>query len=419
MGAVTPLGHSVETLFGGACEGRSAVRPIQNFDARTFRTSFAAEVLDFELNQFLPNADRWSDCGVNTRFALAASKQALEDANLLNAAGIDRTRFGVYLGCGEGIHDFKNLMTAIARSSDGRRVEAGKFFHEGLAHFHSGREGELEMHSTPAHLAETFELLGPNYNCLTACAASSQAIGEATEMIRAGDAEIMLAGGSHSMIHPLGVTGFNLLTALSQRNDSPATASRPFDLTRDGFVLGEGSGMVVLEELEHAQKRKATIYAEVAGYGSTGDAFRVTDSHDEGRGAIACMREALADSGLAPSDVHYINAHATSTQVNDRVETMAIKKVFGDHAYKLSISGTKSIIGHLIAAAGVTGVIVTVLTMLRDVIHPTINYQTPDPECDLDYVPNTAREAKVSNALTNAFGFGGQNISLVLSKFAR
>jgi 3-oxoacyl-[acyl-carrier-protein] synthase II len=417
MGAITPFGHSVEALFRGACEGRSAVRPIQHWDARTFPTTFAAEVLDFDLGQFLPNAERWVACGVNCRFALAASKQALENANLLGTTSVKRDRIGVYLGCGEGIHDFKNLMATIASSSDGRRVDATAFFRQGLACFHPGRESELEMHTTPAHLAETFDLQGPNYNCLTACAASSQAIGEATEMIRDGDADIMLAGGSHSMIHPLGVTGFNLLTALSTRNEAPATASRPFDLTRDGFVLGEGSGMIVLEDLEHAQKRGAEIFAEVAGYGSTGDAFRVTDSHDEGRGAIACMREALTDSGLAPTDIQYINAHATSTQVNDRVETLAVKKVFGDHAYKLAMSGTKSMIGHLIAAAGVTGLIVTIQTMMHGVIHPTINYSTPDPECDLDYVPNTAREAKVTHALTNAFGFGGQNISLVVSKF--
>lgn len=419
MGAITPLGHSVDALFRGACEGRSAVRPIRHFDARTFPTTFAGEVLDFDLGQFLPDADRWRDCGVNCRFALAAAKQALDDSNLLSAAGIDPTRCGIYLGCGEGIHDFTNLMSAIARTSDGRRLDAPAFFRDGLAHFHPSRESELEMHTTPAHLAETFDLQGPNYNCLTACAASSQAIGEATEIIRDADADIMLAGGSHSMIHPLGLTGFNLLTALSTRNDSPATASRPFDLTRDGFVLGEGSGMVVLEELEHARARKAPIYAEVAGYGSTGDAFRVTDSHDEGRGAIACMRGALADAGLSPSDIDYINAHATSTQVNDRVETLAVKRVFGDHAARLAISGTKSIIGHLIAAAGVTGLIVTIQSMLHGVIHPTINYQNPDPGCDLDYVPNVAREARVDHALTNAFGFGGQNISLVVSRFSR
>jgi 3-oxoacyl-[acyl-carrier-protein] synthase II len=273
------------------------------------------------------------------------------------------------------------------------------------------------MHTAPAHLAETFDLQGPNYNCLTACAASSQAIGEATDLIRVGDADVMLSGGAHSMIHPLGVTGFNLLTALSTNNANPAGASRPFDKHRDGFVLGEGSGMVVLEELEHAKRRGATIYAEIAGFGTTGDAFRVTDSHDEGRGAIACMKGALRDSGLAPEQIGYVNAHGTSTQVNDRVETLAIKKVFGEHAYKLPISASKSLMGHLIAAAGVAGMILTVMTLRRGVIHPTLNYETPDADCDLDYVPNTAREAKVEHALTNAFGFGGQNISLVVSKF--
>jgi 3-oxoacyl-[acyl-carrier-protein] synthase II len=273
------------------------------------------------------------------------------------------------------------------------------------------------MHTTPAHLADTFDLQGPNYNCLTACAASSQAIGEATSIIREGDADVMLSGGAHSMIHPLGVTGFNLLTALSQHNENPARASRPFDKTRDGFVLGEGSGMIVLEELEHAKNRGAPIYAEVVGYGSTGDAFRVTDSHDEGRGAIACMKMALADSGLPREQIGYVNAHGTSTQVNDRTETLAIKNVFGEHAYNLPISASKSLMGHLIAAAGVAGLILTIQTIREGVIHPTINYEFRDPDCDLDYVPNTAREAKVDHALTNAFGFGGQNISLIVSRF--
>ena len=419
MGAVTPLGHSVERLFAAACEGQSGVAPIAQFDGRQFPTSFAAEVKDYDLRRFLPDADRWNDCGVNTRFALGAAKQALEDAGLLDAAGVDRTRCGIYLGCGEGQHDFPHLITAVARAyrPETRKVDPSVFFRYGLEHFHAGREKELEMHTAPAHLAETFDLQGPNYNCLTACAASSQAIGEATAMIRAGDADVMLSGGSHSMIHPLGVTGFNLLTALSTFNEDPARASRPFDRNRDGFVLGEGSGMVVLEELEHAKKRGATVYAEIAGYGTTGDAFRVTDSHDEGRGAIACMKGALRDAGLAPEQVGYINAHGTSTQVNDRVETLAIKRVFGQHAYRTPVSASKSLMGHLIAAAGVAGVILTVMTLRRGVIHPTINYETPDPDCDLDYVPNTAREAQVEHALTNAFGFGGQNISLVVSRF--
>jgi 3-oxoacyl-[acyl-carrier-protein] synthase II len=419
MGAVTPLGHSVEALYSAACEGKNGIAPITHFDARTFPTTFAAEVKDYDLRRFLPDADRWENCGVNTKFALGAAKQALEDAGLLAAGGVDRTRCGIYLGCGEGIHDFPHLITTIARSyqPEKRAIEATAFFKCGLELFHGPREKELEMHTTPAHLAETFDLEGPNYNCLTACAASSQAIGEATSIIRDGDANVMLSGGSHSMIHPLGVTGFNLLTALSQHNSNPAKASRPFDKTRDGFVLGEGAGVVILEELEHAKKRGAPIYAEVVGYGSTGDAFRVTDSHDEGRGAIACMKAALSDGGVSPGQIDYINAHGTSTQVNDRVETLAIKKVFGERAYQIPISASKSLMGHLIAAAGVAGLILTIQTMRKGVVHPTINYEFPDPDCDLDYVPNIAREAKVDHALTNAFGFGGQNISLVVSRF--
>lgn len=419
MGAITPLGHSVDELFRAACEGKSGVGPIQQFDARTFPTSFAAEVRNFNLANHFSDAGRFEDCGVNTRFALAAARQALEHSGLLDDKKIDRNRFGIYLGSGEGIHDFPNLVTAIAMSTapDLRSLVASEFNVAALKYFHPRRESELEMHTPPAHLAREFDLRGPNYNCLTACAASSQAIGEATSMIRFGDADIMLSGGSHSMIHPMGVTGFNLLTALSQRNDAPAKASRPFDLNRDGFVLGEGAGMVVLEELEHAKKRGAMIFAEVSGYGTTGDAFRVTDSHEDGRGAIACMKMAIQDSGLPANDIGYINAHGTSTQVNDRTETLAIKKIFGDYANKVPISATKSLMGHLIAAAGVSGVLMSIMTLLKGIAHPTINYETPDPECDLDYVPNKAREVKANHALTNAFGFGGQNISLILSKY--
>src|SRR5438128_3451927 len=228
----------------------------------------------------------------------------------------------------------------------------------------------------------------------------------------------MLSGGSHSMIHPFGVTGFNLLTALSTNNEHPQKASRPFDLNRDGFVLGEGSGMIVLEELEHARRRGAKIYAELTGYGSTADAFRVTDSHPEGRGAIACIAQALRDSELNPEEIGYINAHGTSTEVNDRVETLAIKKVFGEGAYQVPVSSSKSMLGHLIAAAGAVELITSVMALRRGVLPPTINYEVPDPECDLDYIPNAAREKRIRHALSNSFGFGGQNISLIVSQFS-
>jgi 3-oxoacyl-[acyl-carrier-protein] synthase II len=420
MGAVTPLGHNVAETFQAQTEGRSGVGPISRFNARRFPTQFAAEVKDFDLGRFVPDPGRWAHSGVNSQFAAAAAQQALADAGLLpGEAPVDRTRFGVYLGSGEGIQDFPNLISLIARAyrPEGRTLDLADFERGALEAFHAEREAEQELHTTPGHLAAHFELLGPNFNCLTACAASAQAIGEAVELLRRGDADRMLAGGAHSMIHPFGVTGFNRLTALSTRNDAPQKASRPFDLHRDGFVLGEGAGMLVLEELEQAKRRGAKIYAELTGYGSTADAFAVTDSHPDGRGAVACVAQALRDAGLDASEIGYINAHGTSTKVNDRVETLAIKKVFGEGAYTVPVSSTKSMTGHLIAAAGAVELITCVEALRRGVLPPTINYESPDPECDLDYVPNAAREKRARHALSNSFGFGGQNISLIVSRF--
>ena len=267
-----------------------------------------------------------------------------------------------------------------------------------------------------AHLAALLNAQGPNLNCLTACAASSQAVGEATEIIRRGEADVMLAGGTHSMIHPFGLTGFNLLTALSESNDHPTKASRPFDRLRDGFVLGEGSAMVILEELDRAKARGATIYGEVAGYGTTADAYRITDIPPDGHGGIAAMRMAIADAGLQTTDIGYVNAHGTSTTVNDKVESLACRQVFGDLADKVPVSSTKSMMGHLIAAAGASEMIVCLLAMRDSILPPTINYENPDPLCDLDYVPNEARPAEISYALNNSFGFGGQNVTLCLAR---
>ncbi len=419
MGAVTPVGHSVAETFANVIAGRSGVDRITHFDAATFPTTFAAEVKNFDLGKFIRNAARYDKSGSNTRFALAAAKQALEDANLLDAPSVDRTRFGVYLGSGEGQDDFRSVVCGTGTASvDGRTYDPVTFIRTAYGLLDGGRERELEMHTVPGHVAEQFDLCGPNYSCLTACAASAQALGEALEIIRYGDADLMLSGGAHSMIHPFGVTGFNLLTALSQQNESPQTASRPFDLNRDGFVLGEGSGMLVLEELEHAKARGATIYAELTGYGTTGDAFRMTDPHPEGRGAIKALRNALADAGIQPVDVGYINAHGTSTPANDECETTAIKAALGEWAYKTPVSSTKSMMGHLIAAGGAVELILSVLAMRKNVLPPTINYETPDPVCDLDYVPNTAREKPgIRHVASNSFGFGGQNITLVASRF--
>jgi len=419
MGVVTPLGSNVADLYQSQIEGQSAVGPITRFHAETFPTNFASEVKNFSLANHLKTASRYAKCGVNSQFALAACRQALEDANLLDTHTTDRSRIGVYLGSGEGSEDFTALVSSIARGVEepAYRVNTGRFCAEMYGMIDGPAEAELEMHTTGGHLAEEFDLGGPNYSCQTACAASSQAIGEALEIIRFGEADLMCAGGSHSMIHPLGVTGFNLLTALSQRCDSPRTASRPFDLTREGFVLGEGAGILILEELEHAKRRKAPIYAELTGYGTTADAFRMTDPHPEGRGAIRCMADALKDAKLTPMDIGYINAHGTSTQANDATETAAVKALFREQAYRVPISSSKSMLGHLIAAAGVVELIISVTAIRRGVLPPTINYETPDPMCDLDYIPNTAREAKVRHVLSNSFGFGGQNISLVVSEF--
>jgi 3-oxoacyl-[acyl-carrier-protein] synthase II len=323
----------------------------------------------------------------------------------------------VYLGSGEGNQDFMSFTRMMVSALDDDRLDVARFIKTGLDILSPLAEVEQEPNVPVGHVASLFNAQGPNVNCLTACAASSQAVGEATEIIRRGDADAMISGGTHSMIHPFGVTGFNLLTALSTRNEEPQKASRPFDRLRDGFVLGEGSGMVVLEELEHAQRRGAHIYGEILGYGSTADAYRITDIHPEGRGAIGCMRMALKDAGVDASHVDYVNAHGTSTQVNDRVETVACKVVFGDRAAQTPVSSTKSMMGHLIAAAGATELIVCLLAIRDQVLPPTINQENPDPECDLDYVPNVAREAKCDIALNNSFGFGGQNITLCVGRF--
>ncbi len=421
MGWVTPLGTDLEGVWQAMLKGESAVRPTELFDASTFPTTFSAQVRDFDLKAVLgSDYDRHRDASRNSRFALGAARFAWQHAGLDRFAGLDKTRTGVYLGCGEGPFDFDHFVTIALGSWDASKadLDMAKWTEIAYKEFDSTRELEQEPNMASGHIAALFGLEGPCFNTLTACAASTQAIGEATCQIRRGDADVMLSGGAHTMIHPLGVTGFNRLTALSMRNDDYRTASRPFDRTRDGFVMGEGAGLVVLEEYEHARKRGARILAEIVGFGSTADAFRITDIHEDGRGGTAAMRAALADAGLAPQDVHYINAHGTGTQENDKIESLAIRHVFGDYAKKVPVSSTKSMMGHLIAAAGAVELITCVLTIRDKIIPPTINYSQPDPNCDLDYVPNTARKAPVSVALSNSFGFGGQNDTIVVKEFA-
>jgi 3-oxoacyl-[acyl-carrier-protein] synthase II len=419
MGMVSPLGRDVETTWSALLAGKSGVGAISLFDARTFPTRIAAEVSDFRLDDYLDDSARWVEHSRNSKFALAAGTMAVKDSGLLEQApDLDHSRFGVYLGSGEGQQDFPRFVSLVSRSTKDGRVDTGEFTRLGVKELHPIRESEQEPGTPSGHLASYFRAKGPNSNCLTACAASSQAIGEAYELIRRGNADVILSGGTHSMIHPFGVTGFILLTALSTRNDEPERASRPFDRDRDGFILGEGAGMVVLEELEHAKARGARIHGEIIGYGSSSDAFRITDSHDEGRGAIACMKEALEGARLDPSDIDYINAHGTSTSVNDSIETLAIKRTFGQTAFDVPISSTKSMMGHLIAAAGSVEAIVCLLTFRDGVLPPTINLENPDPECDLDYIPNQARQKTVDVALSNSFGFGGQNITLILRRYS-
>ncbi|MGO9596449.1 MAG: beta-ketoacyl-ACP synthase II [Isosphaeraceae bacterium] len=418
MGMVTPVGKDLESTWAALLEGKSGVGPISLFDARTFPTRIASEVKNFRLENYRDDASRWAEHSRNTKFALAAAEMAMVDSGLLEMnSHLDRGRFGVYLGAGEGQQDFPRFVKLVYKTSHAGKVASSEFTRLGIGELHPIAEAEQEPGTPAAHLANAYGARGVNANCLTACAASSQAIGEAYEMIRGDCADVILSGGTHSMIHPFGVTGFILLTALSTRNDEPERASRPFDRDRDGFILGEGAGMLILEELEHAKARRAKIYGEIVGYGSTADAFRITDSHDEGRGAIACMREALADARLAPDQIDYINAHGTSTAVNDSIETLAIKRAFEEAAYTVPISSTKSMMGHLIAAAGSVEAIVCLLAIRDGVLPPTVNLDHPDSDCDLDYVPHIARRKKVDITLSNSFGFGGQNITLILRRF--
>jgi len=382
IGCVTPLGTTASELWDNLLAGKSGVAHTTLFDAASFPTNISAEVRDWSVADVGEDPQVWKDRSRHTCFAAGAAKQAVEDSGVRGT--VDPLMFGVYLGAGEGAQDFyrfSKMMTAAVQSGE---LNLRAFIETGLKELDPLAELEQEPNMPVGYLAGMFDAQGPNMNCLTACAASSQAIGEATEIIRRGEADVMLSGGTHSMIHPFGVTGFNLLTALSESNDEPEKASRPFDLHRNGFVLGEGAAMVVLEEFEHARQRDAQIYGEILGYGSTADAFRITDTHPEGRGATSCLKMALADANLNTDKIDYINAHGTSTTVNDKVETLAIRQTFGEHADNIPVSSTKSMTGHLIAAAGATELIVCLMTLKHNIVPPTIKYETPDPTCDLD-----------------------------------
>jgi len=418
FGALAPNGSTAESFWKATCEGESGIGRIESFDPTGFQVQIAGEVKDFDPAKFVPNRKALKVMGRNIRLGVAASRMAMEHSGLLEAPP-DPPRFGVVMGSGLVPTDVEEVGQAILASLD----EEGRF---DLKRF--GTAGQKVLfplwllkhlpNMVAAHVSIFHQAQGPNNTIVTACSASTQAIGEAMRIIERGDADVMLAGGSDSRIDPLSVVAYSLLGALSTSDREPQRVSRPFDRARDGFVLGEGAGVLVLESEEHAKKRGATIYGECVGYGSSFDAFAVTQPEPEGKGAVASMREALKDARLSPDDIDYISAHGTSTVLNDLTETVAVKKVFGARAPKVPMSSIKSMIGHLIGAAGALEAVASVLAIRDGIVPPTINLETPDPQCDLDYVPNAARKAKVRTVLSNSFGFGGQNASLVIREYA-
>jgi len=424
MGIVCPLGHDVETLWQAILAGKSGAAKTTIFDASTFPTTFDAEVKDYDYAKYVKNPELHQHGNRGSRFVVGAAVQACRQAAIdvetnEPADGIDRTRMGIYLGAGEGSVDNDVFFAAIIDGWDKEKNEMdwGKWAKVAFGRMDPMRELEQEPNMPAAHLAMLTGARGPTRSCLTACAASTQSVGEAAMMIRKGDADVIIAGGAHSMIHPLGLTGFNRLTALSTRNDSPETASRPFTTSRDGFVLGEGAAIVILESLSSAKKRGVEILAEVIGYGSSSDAFRVTDMHEEGRGAVQAINAALVDAGITYKDVDYINTHGTSTAENDAIETKAIKVVFKERAKSVPASSVKSMLGHLIGAAGAAELITCVLAIRDNIVPPTMNLNDPDPALDLDYVPNKPRKMPVNIAINESFGFGGQNNVVIIKRY--
>jgi len=405
MGVITPVGNDVATTWRSLIEGKSGTAPITKFDASNFPVKFAAEVkgfnpLDFMDRKEAKRADQY------TQYAVAAARQAMTNANLVERNGMDPDRIGVIIGSGIG---------------------GLKSFEEQHDVYRERGVGKISPFFIPMFIADIaagivsmmFNAKGPNYATVSACATSAHAIGDAYRTIQYGDADVMITGGAEATVTPMAIGGFANMKALSERNDSPETASRPFDSTRDGFVMGEGAGVLILEELEHALARGATIYAEIVGYGATGDAYHLTAPAPDGEGAQRAMKRALKDAGLEPKDIQYINAHGTSTPANDFNETRAIKAVFGDEAKKVNVSSTKSATGHMLGAAGAVEAVVSAMVVGTGIIPPTINYQNPDPELDLNYTPNKSVERDVNAVLSNSFGFGGHNTTLAIKRYKR
>ncbi len=402
LGMVTPLGTGVEKCWEAVCSGTSGIGKITKFDPTDFSSQIAGEVKDFRSEDFMDKQQvRRFDIFIH--YAVASARMAMEDSGIV----IDPSnahKVGCVTGSGLGGLTMLEHYHKVLLEKGPRRISP--FFIPGMI-----------ANMAPGQIAIEFGAKGPNMSIETACAASCHAVGEAFRLVREGIADVMITGGSEAVISPLALGGFCSMRALSTRNDQPDKASRPFERDRDGFVIGEGAGILILEELETALARGADIYAEIVGYGLTGDAYHVSAPEPEGEGAITCMKMALDYAGIKPEDIDYINAHGTSTKLNDLSENKAIKTLFGEYAYKLAVSSTKSMTGHLLGGAGGVEAIFTALTVKNSIIPPTINYENPDPECDLDYVPNVARKKTVNYAMSNSFGFGGTNASLILKAY--
>jgi 3-oxoacyl-[acyl-carrier-protein] synthase II len=403
LGAITPIGNDVATTWRSLLEGKSGAGPITKFDASSFAVRFACEVKDFDPLQYMDRKEA-KRADLFTQYAVSAAVQAMRDAGLDAGTGYDPDRTGVIVGSGIG-----GLKTFEEQHDVYRERGSSKISPFFIPMFISDIAAGI--------VSMQFNAKGPNYATVSACATSAHAIGDAFRTIQYGDADVMITGGAEATVTPMAIGGFANMKALSERNDEIATASRPFDATRDGFVMGEGSAIVVLEELEHALARGARIYAEVAGYGATGDAYHLTAPAPDGEGAQRAMRRAMFDAGLTPEMVQYVNAHGTSTPANDLNETRAIKCVFGEAVSGLNVSSTKSCTGHMLGAAGAVEFVVSTLAVGEGKIPPTINYRTPDPECDLNYTPNTPVEREVHAALSNSFGFGGHNVTLAVKRY--
>ncbi len=402
IGVVSPIGNNRQEFWQGLLEGRNGVDYITHFDASEHDTKFAAEVKNFDPSPVLDSREvRRMD--LFSQYAMVAADEAVRDAGL-NMDQEDPNRVGVIFGSGiGGLFSFE--------------TEHRKMLERGVRRISPYFITQMIIDIAAGHISMRYGMKGPNYATVSACATASHAIGDAVRLLRYGDADVMLAGGSEAAITPMGVGGFNALKALSTRNDDPHHASRPFDKQRDGFVMGEGAGVLVLETLEHALARGAKIYAEIRGVGFTADAHHITAPAPGGEGAVRAMRRAIEDGELQIEEIDYVNAHGTSTQYNDKSETEAIKTLFGDHAYRLNVSSTKSMTGHLLGAAGAVELIATVLAVQNDIVPPTINYEEPDPECDLNYTPNKPEKRRVYAAISNTFGFGGHNACITVSKY--